>query len=874
MATGRPPRLADRLLRRFLPEGVRGETIRGDLLEEFHARPDRWWFWRQTLSLVVRYGMRRESPAASRSDSMFETIWNDVRYAARSYAKTPTFTLAVLTTLALGIGASTAIFSMVNAILLQPLPLNEPDHLVYANEVNAKLVRISTSWLNYRDWRQRARSFEHLALTRDEPEALSGVDRPQRLRGRRVTGNFFQALGVRPALGRALTDDDDRPGAPLTAVITDGFWRAQFGADPSVVGRTLILNERPATVVGILPRGFEFLRPYDLFVSMGPIADSPGLNQRGNHTGFYAVGRLRSGVSVESADRELRNIAAQLEREHPDTNTNISVRAEPLADRLVADVRPTLFALLGAVGFLLLIACVNVANLLIARGAARQHELAVRAALGGGRRRLVSQLLVESTFVSLLGGGLGVAVASWLLRALIAVAPEGTPRLTSVAIDSTALVFALVASTICGLVFGAFPALLASGVQGQHALIRGRATGFAAGSHRLRRGLMVAETALALILLAGAGLMIRTLQQLAGVETGFRPDHLMTAQFALNGPRWTTERQRAFRDELLTKARAVPGVTRAALTFALPIDGSQWNSIFIVSGKPVPDRAHLPSSAFTPVSDGYFETVGMRLIRGRTIEARDDATTPRVAVVNESFAREMWPGEDPIGKRLKQGWPEDDNAWTEVVGLIGDVKFNGITAETPMQAYLPLNQVAMREMAVVVRTAADPATVMPTLETIVHDLDKDLPLFARRTMDQIIESSMAQSRLSMAVFVVFAVVALTLAAVGLYGVVAHGVTERTHEIGVRIALGADPVHVLRLIVGQGLVTVVAGLVVGIAGALALSRTIQSLLFGVTPTDPTTFAAVIALLLGVGLAACGLPAWRATRVDPTAALRAE
>jgi len=874
MTSGRPPRFADRLLRRVLPDGIRGDTIRGDLLEEFQARPNRWWFWRQTLSLAIRYGIHRESTAAPRRNSMFETIWNDLRYAVRSYAKTPTFTLAVLTTLALGIGASTAIFSMVNAILLQPLPLNEPERLVYANEVNAKLLRISTSWLNYRDWRERARSFEHLALTREEPQALSGVDRPQRLRGRRVTGNFFQALGVRPAQGRTLADDDDRPGAPAMAVITDGFWRAQFGADPSVVGRTLILNERPTTVVGILPRGFEFLRPYDVFVSIGPIANTPGLNQRGNHNGFYAVGRLRSGVTVESADRELRNIAAQLEHEHPDTNTNISVRAEPLADRLVADVRPTLFALLGAVGFLLLIACVNVANLLIARGAGRQHELAVRAALGGGRRRLVSQLLVESTFVSLLGGGLGVAVASWLLRALIAVAPEGTPRLTSVTIDSTALVFALIASTVCGLVFGAFPALLASGVQGQHALIRGRAAGFAAGSHRLRRSLMVAETALALILLAGAGLMIRTLQQLAGVETGFRPDHLMTAQFVLNGPRWTTERQRAFRDELLTKARAVPGVTRAALTFALPIDGSQWNSIFIVSGKPVPDRAHLPSSAFTPVSDGYFETVGMRLIRGRTIEARDDATTPRVAVVNESFAREMWPGEDPIGKRLKQGWPEDDNAWNEVVGLVADVKFNGITAETPMQVYLPLNQVAMREMAVVARTAADPATLMPVLETIVHDLDKDLPLFARRTMDQIIESSMAQSRLSMTVFVVFAVVALTLAAVGLYGVVAHGVTERTHEIGVRMALGADPVDVLRLIVGQGLVTVVAGLAVGLAGALALSRTIESLLFGVTPTDPATFAAVIALLLGVGLAACGLPAWRATRVDPTAALRAE
>lgn len=805
---------------------------------------------------------------------MIESIWLDARYALRSYTKTPTFTLAVLTTLALGIGASTAIFSMVDGILLRPLPLHDPDRLVYANEVNPRKQLISTSWLNYNDWRKRARSFEHLALNREEPQALSGVDRPQRLRGRRVTGNFFAALAVQPALGRTLNDDDDRPGAPAVAMITDGFWRSQFGGDGSVVGRTLLLNERPTTVVGILPRDFEFLRPYDVFVSVGPISGSPLLTQRGNHNGFYAVGRLKPNVAVSAAESELQAIAAQLEREYPGPNTGISVRAERLADRLVSDVRPTLLALLGAVGFLLLIACVNVANLLIARGAARQHELSVRAALGGGRRRLVTQLLVESTIVSFVGGALGVAAAWWLLRALIAVAPEGTPRIESVALDSTAMLFALTASIVCGLVFGAFPALLASGVRGQHALIRGRAAGFAAGSHRLRRGLMIAETALALMLLIGAGLMMRTLQRLADVETGFQPDHLMTAQFVLTGERWTPERQRGFRDELLTRARAVPGVVSAALTFALPIDGSQWNSIFIVSGKPVPDRAHLRSSAFTPVSERYFETVGMRLLRGRTFDARDDARTPRVAVINETFAREMWPGEDPIGQRIKQGWPEDEGNWTEVVGLVADVKFNGLTSETPLQVYLPLNQVAMTNMAVIARTAADPAAIMPTLEGIVHDLDKNLPVFGRRTMDAILEHSTSQQRLSMTVFAVFAIVAVTLAAVGLYGVVSHGVTERTHEIGVRMALGADPAHVLRLIVGQGLVTLGAGLVLGVTAAVALSRTIESLLFGVTATDPVTFAVVIATLFVVGLAACALPAWRATRVDPTAALRAE
>ena len=803
-----------------------------------------------------------------------ENLRHDVRYAVRSYAKAPSFTLVILMTLALGIGASTAIFSLVNGILLQPLPLPEPGRLVYANEINAKGDRISVSWPNFLDWRARARSFEPLSLSREESYTLTGIERAQRLRGRRVTGNFFHVLGVSPALGRGFTDEDDRPAAVPAVIASDGYWRAQLGADPAVIGRTLKLDGLEHTIVGVMPRDFQYVRPYDLFTSMGSVAASANLIDRGNHNGFYALGRLKPGVSLEAADRELKTIAAALEREYPNTNSAVGVRAELLADRLVADIRLTLLVLLGAVGFLLLIACVNVANLLIARGASRQHELAVRAALGGGRARLASQMLVESTVVSVAGGVLGVGVAAWLLRGLVAVAPEGTPRILEVHLDAAALLFALGAATICGVVFGALPAFQASGVHGQQALVRGRGTGFASRSHRLRRGLMVVETALALVLLTGAGLMMRTLQELTQVETGFRPDHLLTTRFTLAGDEWTPEKRLPFYADLLSRLRALPGVTNAAFAFSLPIDGSNWNSIFIVADKPVPPRAQLPSAAFTPVSAGYFETMGMRLVRGRFFDATETPTSAKVTVVNESLARRLWPGEEAVGKRLKQGWPETPSAWREVVGVVGDVKFNGVAAETPMQAYLPLVHEPSRSLAIVARTAGDPAPLGPAIEGVVQQLNKDLPLFQIRTMDDMLGTSIARQRMSMMVFVVFAIVALTLASVGLYGVVAHGVTERTHEIGVRIALGAEQRHVLGLVVRQGLSMALVGTAIGVAGSIALSRWIQGLLFGVTATDPMTFVAVVATLLAVALIACYVPAWRATRVDPTTALRAE
>ncbi len=882
------PRTARGLLERTLPRDVRGQTMLGDLIEELGTRPrdvgGRWWCWRQTISLSARYGWRRlrrldgDDPARKENRHMLlDTLRQDLRYAVRSYAKAPTFTAVVLVTLALGIGASTAIFSLVNGILLRPLPYPEPDRLVYLNESGSGGSGISVSWPNFVDWRVRQHSFEALALSRSQSLTLTGTERAERVVGRRVTGNFFDVLGVRAPLGRLFTDEQDRASTPAVVVVSDRFWREHLGADPGAPGRALTLDGRPYTVMGVLPPGFRYLaRDDDVFVPIGLwVATNPYLLDRGNHQGYYAVGRLTPGVTLDEARREMRNIAASLQREHPQTNTNITVIAAPLAGQLVSDVRLTLLVLSGAVGCLLVIACVNVANLLVARGAARQHELSVRAALGGGRTRLVAQLLAESSVISVGGGLLGILVGSGLLKLLVAVAPAGTPRLDEVALDGSAMLFALGAAVVCGLVFGAFPAFQASGVRGQQLLVRGRAAGASAGSHRLRRGLMVVEVALALVLLASAGLMVRTLQRLATVDTGFRPDHLLTMRFMLDGERWRDDARRAaFIDATLRAVQQVPAVTHAALADSLPIDGSNWNSIFIVRDKPVPPRALVPSAAFTPVTTGYFETLGMRLVSGRFFDASETATSPKTVVINETLAKRLWPGENAVGKVLKQGWPESPTPWREVVGVVGDVKFEGVAEATPMQVYLPMVQDPSDSPAIVVRTAGPPEAVRSAIEAAVHRLDADRPLYNAETMTHMLGASFARQRMSMIVLLVFAAVALVLAAVGLYGVVSHGVTERTHEIGIRMALGAGERHVLGLVVRQGVATAAVGTAIGLAGATALSQSIKGLLFGVTATDPLTFGSVVAVLLGVTCVACYLPARRAARVAPTEALRSE
>jgi putative ABC transport system permease protein len=691
---------------------------------------------------------------------------------------------------------------------------------------------------------------------------------------RRITANFLSVVGGRIEFGHDLSSDADRPNAAGEALVSDGFWRTRFGADPQVVGRTLVLDTVPYTIVGVLAPAFQYVSPYDAFISVGPISGTTDLTFRGNHSGFNAVGRLKAGTTVDAAQREFEGIAATLEREYPKTNAGVTARVQALLDRVVSDIRLTLIALLGAVSVLLLIACVNVANLLIARGAARQRELSVRAALGGSRARLAFQLLTESALLSAAGGALGVVAAIGLLRALVAVAPDGTPRIDSVRIDSTALLFSVAAAATCGIVFGLFPAALAWRADARASLLRLRSSGASAGSHRLRRLLIVVETALAIVLLAGAGLTGRTMQALTHVDAGFRTDRLLTMRVVLAGDAWTLARRRTFFTEVNARVRTLPGVSRAALAYSLPIDGSQWNSVFIAADKPEPIRADTPSAAMSPVGLGYFDTLGMRLVRGRVLDERDTDTSPLVAVVNESLARRIWPGEDPVGKHLKQGWFDTTSRWIEIVGVVADVKFEGLTEPTPMQVYLPLTQQSPRSITILLRTSGDPTTLTHAVETAVHDLDRDLPVYSVRTMDDLVNASIARQRMAVIIFVTFAGIALVLAAIGLYGVISHSVTERTHEIGVRMALGAERRHVLALVVRQGLTMAVVGTAIGMAGALALARTIQSLLYGVSATDPATFASVAAGLLTVALVACYVPAWRAARVDPTQALRAE
>jgi putative ABC transport system permease protein len=879
MTSGRPPRAATRLLRFVLPAADR-DAVCGDLLEEFRRRDTGWrraWYWREALAIAIRCGVRRRrSPISAEAHIMtigkFDRLAQDLRYTLRSLAKTPTFSAIVIVTLALGIGASTAIFSAVNGILLRPLALPEPDRLLWINETGPEGSVISVSWPNFLDWRARARSFSGLAASRTNPFTWTGAEEARRIDGRRVTANFFDVLGVRMEAGRGFVESDDRPGAAGVAVVSHAFWRQQLHGDPGSLGRALTLDGRPFTIVGVLPDGFRYLRNYDVFTAMGPFAAERALTERVNHAGYIGLGRLRPGIGEDAAAREMTQISADLAREHPDSNSSVGVRVEQLGARVVSGVRQTLLVLFGAVGVLLLLACTNAANLLVARGAARRHELTIRAALGGSRLRLVAGLLVESLLVSTAGGLLGVLLASALLRLLAATAPEGTPRLDEVTLDWAALLFACAAVTASGVLFGAWPAFHATNLDSAEALTRTRTAGASARTHGVRRGLVVVEVGLALVLLAGAGLMVRSLVRLTTLDAGFRADHLLTLQVSMRNDRWDPARRAVMTNAMVSGIDKIPGVAGAAASSSLPIEGSDWNSVFVAEGQTPPTRERTPSAAFTLITPTYFETMGTRLVHGRAFNEFDRQDSARVVVVNESLAARIWPGESAIGKRLKQGWEESRTPWREVVGVVTDVKFEGLTAATPMQIYLPFVQDPPREVGLVIRTTIDPGSARAAVERLIRTVDRDLPVYSVQTMEQRLAASIARQRLAMLVLTVFAMVALTLAAIGLYGVMAHAVTERTHEIGVRMALGATRERVIRSIVAGGLRLTLAGTVAGACGAAALSRSLEGLLFGIQPTDPVTFSAVSAVLLLIGVGACYIPAWRAARIEPSVALR--
>ena len=878
--------LADWLLRRTLPRGEAGDTIHGDLIEELEGagrtRTARRRYLRHACSLALRYGLERPRSNTLVNPStggrpMWGSIGYDIRFAMRSLALRPMFTLMTLATLGLGMGAATAIFSIVNGILLRPLPFVQPERLVAVNETDGG-ERMTFAMPNYVDVHRRATSFEAMACY--QSNAFNVIDgRPRRIDGRLVCASFFDVLGVRMQLGRTFTTADDRAGAAPVAIISDRFWKQDLGGDPSVLGRTIRTTEMPFTIVGVLPPDYRFARPEHIYAPIGlTVTADSGWLDRGNHFGLYAVARLKAGVSLDQARGELDRIAADLRRAYPNTNARSGAQIVPLRDRIVGPLKGTLVALMGAVSCLLLLACVNVANLFVVRGAARQHELAIRSAIGGSRWRLVRQLLTESTLLAAAGAAFGVAVAWLLLEVLLALAPAGIPRVDQVGLDAVSLAFAAGAALACGLVFGAFPAFQASGVRGQQLAIRSGRTSGAVSRRSTRAALMVIEVALALILLAGCGLMMRTMARLNSVEPGFRAERLLTARVTLSGTAWDDRgRRRVFYRDVLDRVRRVPGVTGAALTLSVPIEGSQWGSVFVARDKPAPARADLPSAAFVPISAGYVETMGIAMRAGRSFDARDGAEAEKVIIVNETLARRLWPGENPLGKQLKQGWPETPekySPWREVVGVVADVKLDGVDQDTPMQVFLPIEQEPARSVALVVRTSGDPASVARPVEAAVQALIPALPITGIVPMTQLMSDAVARQRVSTVVLAMFSVIAMLLAAVGLYGVVSHSVTERTREIGVRMALGADGRKVVRMFVSQGLLTAGAGVAIGLPAAVVLARSLESLLFGVPPSDPATLVAVAGVLLATASIACYLPARRASHIDPLGALRAE
>jgi len=826
------------------------------------------------------------TPGASGSN-LLSGLWQDMRYAVRMLRKNPGFAAVVVITLALGIGANTAIFSFVNAVLLNPLPFPDSDRLVFITETMSSGDEMSVSLLNFRDWQARSRSFEELGGVCFVTFNLTGVDTSQRLVGQAVTMNYFSILGVQPQFGRIFTSEDDKYGATRTALISDSLWRNTFGADPNIVGRSLNLGTGNFTVIGVMPPRFEFLVKSDIWAPLSGWLrpDSPWFD-RGNHMGLNAVGKLKSGISVNQAESEMRQIAAQLEKEYSASNSGNSAFTRSLQTLLVHEVRSTLLVLMGAVGFVLLIACVNVANLSLARSLVRQQEMGIRMALGAGRGRLIRQMLSESFVLSVLGGAAGILIARWLLSALIRLAPDNLPRVADVRLSGRVLLFTAGLTLLTSLLFGLLPALSATRITAAFSQT-GRTSTAAPIRRRLFDSLLVAEIALALVVLTGAGLMTRTMYKIANVDPGFRTDHLLTMRLDIVGPKYADNlaQQQSFQRAVLINVKALPGVESAAFTLSLPIAGSQWGSVFIVGDQPVPERSQIPTAAFNPATPEYFQTMGIRLLQGRLFTDADGPKSPEVVVINETMARRFWPNESPIGKRLKQGWPEWKTPWREVIGVVADVKLNGVIETTPLHVYLPVAQTENTSFYLAVRTSVEPQTLAGPVQTAVHAVDSQIPLYQVRTMEERLGRAVVSQRAAMILLSAFAVVAMLLAVVGIYGVISWGVVQRTREMGLRMALGALRRDVMWLVLRRSMLLVLAGVTLGLLGAFALTRLLGAalteggpgktpLLFGVQAMDPITFILTPILLALVAFLACCLPARRATKIDPLVALRYE
>jgi predicted permease len=806
-----------------------------------------------------------------------ETLWQDVRFGARTLAKNPGFTAVAVVALALGIGANSAIFSVVNTVLLRPLPFKDPERLVMVWEKgNADEFPInSTSAANFIDWRDQNQVFEGVAVMGRASFNLTGVGEPVRVDGRRVSANMFRLLGVEPQLGRAFLPEEDDPGAAAVVILSYGLWQRRFGSDPGVVGRPVTINGRSYTVVGVMSPQFQFPSPQDeLWV---PIAFSPQeAANRGNNS-YEVLGRMKPGVSLEQAQAEMNTIAARLKQQYPDVvKTDASVVVS-LHEQMVGDIRPALLVLLGAVGFVLLVACANVANLLLARAAVRRKEIALRTALGAGRLRLVRQFLTESVLLAALGGAAGLLLSFWGVNLLKSFIPENISEVKAIGVDGRVLVFTLLVSLLTGLIFGLVPAAQAANLDLNEMLKEGgRDSSSGRGGNRVRGLLVVAEVAVSLVLLVGAGLLINSFLRLRNLDPGFRADNLLTMSVMLPQQKYPDHARRvAFFSELTSRVGALPGVRSAAVTNWIPLIMQGDTFGVSVEGRPDPGPDKRPDVITRVVSPGYFDTMGIRLLRGRQFEERlDREDSPPVAVVSETTARRLWPGEDAVGKRIQPG-NADPDGWIEVVGVVNDVRQFELTSEPRLQMYLPYVQFQwFVPRQLVVKTDVEPASLAAAVRKTVWELDKDQPVSDVRTMEEVLSNSIARQRFSTLLLGIFASLALLLAAVGIYGVMSYAVAQRTREIGIRMALGAQAGSVLRLMIGQGLKLASAGVVLGLAGALLLTRLMSSLLFGVSATDPLTLVTISLVLVGVALLASYIPARRAAKVDPLVALRYE
>jgi putative ABC transport system permease protein len=805
----------------------------------------------------------------------------NIRYALRSLGRTPGFTAVALLTLALGIGGTTAIFSVVDAILLRPLPYPQPDTIVSLVRSVPNLTDGGAfSPADYVDYRRDSRSFAAIAGYREDPVDLTGSTAPVRLTALETTAGFFEVFGLPPIEGRVYRENTDAAGGPRVAVVSEGMWRQHLGGDTSAVGRTIRLNGIPMTVLGIMPSTFVHPANVDLWilapeeVPTAPIHIQSGdLVAQRELSYFQAVARLAPGVSRRQADADLQRIDERLAREFPNTNAGETTRAVPYHESLVGDVRTALLVLLGAVGFVLLIACANVASLLLARGAARRREFAVRTALGAGRSRLVRQLVTESLVLAGAGGFLGLGVAFWSIDALVALAPDSIPRLGDVRLDPRVATFTVAVSIAVGLLFGVAPAFRSARPDVIDALAQGGRSGTArTGPQRL---LVVAEVALALVLLIGAGLMLTSFSRLRAVDPGFRVSDLVVVGVPLPQARYERAAQVRFYTSLYEQLLENPVTARAALVFPTPFGGAAAVGGYLVEGAPPGPRNERPSAELTSVTPGYFQTLGIAFLQGGDVSLADGPESAAVALVNRTLAEREWPGRSALGQRVNIGGdPNDPASWFTIVGVVGDAKRDDLSAGPKPAIYLPHARFTVPYMGVVTRTDATASAVASAVAAAVRTLDADLPIEEVQTLEHTLAETTGQPRFRALVVGVFAAMALVLAAVGLYGVVSYTVAQRVPEIGVRLALGATPGEIGRLVVGQGLALAAAGVGIGLAAALATTRLLDGLLFSVSATDPRVYGGLAALLIAVASFACYVPARRAMRVDPMAALRAD